>query len=145
MENSFLTLSEFKGKGKGVVAKQKIMKGKRFWLFNSQKGTKVLEWDSRICKYTKISDKKTYYSAPKEIQDHCYPISSTEWAVTLSTQHYILKDMFNHSCDPNLGIKYDDGKKMKWVAIRDIKKKEECTFDYSTIFLNEEWDVKVSD
>jgi len=36
-------------------------------------------------------------------------------------------DRINHSCDPNCGIAHD-----KFIAIKDIKSGEECTFDYST-------------
>jgi len=42
----------------------------------------------------------------------------------------------NHSCDPNTGIKG----KVTFVALRDIKKDEEITFDYS-ISEDSEWEM----
>lgn len=40
-------------------------------------------------------------------------------------------DYFNHSCDPNAGIKID-GSSVALFAIRDIHSGDEITFDYST-------------
>ena len=45
---------------------------------------------------------------------------------------------FNHSCSPNCGIK--DLKKI--VAMRNIKKDEEITFDYSTTVGTKKWDME---
>lgn len=45
----------------------------------------------------------------------------------------------NHSCDPNAGLTWsNEGLPIHLVAIRDIAKGEEVTFDYSTD--TEEWD-----
>ena len=43
--------------------------------------------------------------------------------------------LFNHSCDPNAGIKG----KNELFAIRNIKKGEEITYDYSTTSWEEDW------
>ena len=43
----------------------------------------------------------------------------------------------NHSCDPNLGLKYNNGK-VKFVAIKPIKTNQEVNFDYSTNMIEEE-------
>lgn len=40
-------------------------------------------------------------------------------------------DFFNHSCNPNSGLKFDKGK-IFLFAIADIKKGEEIKWDYST-------------
>lgn len=40
-------------------------------------------------------------------------------------------DFVNHSCDPSCGLKLRNGK-LFLFAIKDIKKDEEITFDYST-------------
>ncbi|MBS3088886.1 SET domain-containing protein-lysine N-methyltransferase [Candidatus Pacearchaeota archaeon] len=44
---------------------------------------------------------------------------------------------FNHSCNPNAGIKG----KNELFAIKDIKKGEEITFDYSTTSWEENWNI----
>lgn len=51
-----------------------------------------------------------------------------------------LDDLINHSCSPNSGIKIH-GKKAILIAIRNIKKNEEITCDYSTI-TNDNWKMK---
>lgn len=38
--------------------------------------------------------------------------------------------MVNHSCNPNSGVRVDDGK-WAYVAFRDIKKGEEILYDYA--------------
>jgi len=37
----------------------------------------------------------------------------------------------NHSCDPNLGVRKCNAEGVEFVAIRDIQKGEEVTFDYA--------------
>ena len=46
--------------------------------------------------------------------------------------HYSLASYINHSCDPNCITKYYSLKKRDIIAVRDIKKGEELTVDYST-------------
>lgn len=50
-------------------------------------------------------------------------------------------DFVNHSCDPNSGIKIR-GKKVVLIAIKDIKKGEEITFDFSTTTDESGWEKK---
>ena len=47
-------------------------------------------------------------------------------------------DYINHSCKPNSGLIFTD-KEIYLIAIKDIKKNEEITWDYSTTLLNNEW------
>lgn len=49
-------------------------------------------------------------------------------------------DFFNHSCDPNAGLKINM-KKAVLVAIKDIKKGKEITWDYSTVILEGDWEM----
>lgn len=65
-------------------------------------------------------------SLSKEVQDHCFPFD-----VIKNKKAYILPmspwKYLNHSCDPTAGIKNN----RDIVAIREIKKGEEITFDYA--------------
>jgi SET domain len=46
-----------------------------------------------------------------------------------------IDDLINHSCNPNCGLTFTrEGVTM--IALRDIRKKEELTWDYSTTWLN---------
>ncbi len=49
-------------------------------------------------------------------------------------------DFFNHSCDPNSGLKFDMDKVIL-VAIKDIKKGREITWDYSTTLEDDFWEI----
>ena len=59
-------------------------------------------------------------------------LETTDDPLQISRQMYIdldeLSRTFNHSCDPNCGIRQET----KLFAIRDIKAGEEITYDYST-------------
>jgi len=52
-----------------------------------------------------------------------------------------VEDFVNHSCNPNSGHKIR-GKSAKLVAIKDIKKGDEITFDYSTTMYNSGEEMK---
>jgi len=58
---------------------------------------------------------------PKEVMDHLLNVSVNEYIIVRNPAART-----NHSCDPNAGIKRD----VFLVAMRDIKKDEEITFDY---------------
>jgi len=47
-------------------------------------------------------------------------------------------DYINHSCDPNSGLKEIKGKLILFT-IKDIKKGEEITWDYSTTMAEDDW------
>ena len=53
----------------------------------------------------------------------------------IDTEHYVPEDFINHSCAPNT---WCDMRKRWFVAIKDIPKNEELTFNYLTT----EWDMK---
>lgn len=61
---------------------------------------------------------------PKEVWDHLFNIGVDEYVIAKEPAART-----NHSCDPNAGIIRD----VLLVAMRDIKKDEEITFDYSII------------
>lgn len=49
-------------------------------------------------------------------------------------------DFFNHSCNPNSGIKIK-GNRVILIAIKNIKKGKEITWDYSTTMDEDEWEM----
>ncbi len=61
---------------------------------------------------------------PREVQDHLFNVGIGEYLIAREPAVYT-----NHSCDPNAGIIRD----VFLVAMRDIPKDEEITFDYSMI------------
>jgi hypothetical protein len=50
-------------------------------------------------------------------------------------------DFINHSCNPNCGLEYREGG-IRLVAIREIQKGEEITFDYSTTMDEDCWEME---
>lgn len=79
--------------------------------------------NGRVYEVDKASD------LPKEVADHAIQFEEHKWIDTSGVGRYL-----NHSCDPNCGIK----DKFKIVAMRDIKKGEELTFDYE-MTENSDW------
>jgi SET domain-containing protein len=61
---------------------------------------------------------------PREVWDHLFNVGVDEYIIAREPAVRT-----NHSCDPNAGIFRD----ALLAAMRDIKKGEEITFDYSTI------------
>ena len=49
-------------------------------------------------------------------------------------------DFINHSCNPNSGL-FISGKKVILSPIRNIKKGEEITWDYSTTMDEDDWEI----
>ncbi len=98
---------------KGVFAKEKIIQGTRLAIFGG-----------RLMLINEIKN------LPEHLQEYTMQIE----------EHFLLgpsqnetepeeTDFFNHSCEPNSGFKGQ----MFLVAMRDIKKNEEITFDYAMV------------
>lgn len=51
-----------------------------------------------------------------------------------------IDDFFNHSCNPNSGLKIDNNKVIL-IAIKKIKKGEEMTWDYSTTMDEDDFEM----
>ena len=105
--NPKLEAKHSKTHGKGIFAKEYIQKGERLAIF----GGDVMHIDE-------IS------ALPVECQN--YPMQIEERFV-LGSRTAVVEDadLFNHSCNPNSGFKGQ----IFLVAMRDIKKDEEITFD----------------
>jgi hypothetical protein len=98
---------------KGIFAKNFIKKGEVVSIFG---GRIISEED-----YTRfLKNNKKYFRN--------YPIKITESFYIINSKNELNKaDYFNHSCDPNCGIKGQ----ILMVAMRDIFPGEELTYDYS--------------
>ncbi len=104
MDNKKLTIQKTMGRGKGVFAREKI-----------RKGEKLAEFDGAI--YGSNADWDNNY-----IYNHVIQFSKWKWRGSNG-----IADQFNHSCDPNCGIR---GLFMI-VAMRTILPGEELTWDYA--------------
>ena len=71
---------------------------------------------------------------PREVQDHLFNVGLDEYLIAREPAVRT-----NHSCDPNAGII----RNVLLVAMRNIKKDEEITFDYS-IIIADDWTLKCS-
>jgi SET domain-containing protein len=63
----------------------------------------------------------------RHIHDYAIKVADGFYLVSSKGGRLEDDDFFNHSCDPNVGIKGH----LLMVAIRDIRPKEELTYDYS--------------
>lgn len=66
---------------------------------------------------------------PPEVVDHLFNVGTNDYILAREPEVRT-----NHSCDPNAGIV----KEVCLIAMRDILKDEEVTFDYS-IIINDDW------
>jgi len=66
---------------------------------------------------------------PPEVVDHLFNVGTDEYLMAREPEVRT-----NHSCDPNAGIVRD----VCLIAMRDIQKDEEITFDYS-IIIDDDW------
>lgn len=81
----------------------------------------------------------TYEELPtpyNEVKDHYVQIDENLYMGPSGD----LDDFFNHSCEPNSGLKIN-GKKVFLIAIKDIKKDNEITWDYSTTMDEANWEM----
>jgi hypothetical protein len=109
-----IKVCESKIHGKGIFASKNIKKGETVFII---KGKKV-HWV--------VTNQKESLFGPDWIG-----VDETHWMDPKeSTAKYL-----NHSCDPNCGIKG----KVNVVALRNIKKDEEITMDYSITEIDKLW------
>lgn len=99
--------------GHGMFSTKDIKKGKTVFIFKG----KIINW--------LVRDQKSSLTGPNWVG-----IGKSKWIDPI-----ILGERINHSCNPNCGIKG----KIKVVALRDIKKGEEITIDYSITEIDRLW------
>ena len=114
-----LIVKDTKKYGKGVFAGEDIKKGTVVHLFDGERMdvTELVK---------KVNSAKENIDDPFQIGRRTY--------IDLDK----MSRSFNHSCDPNTGIR----KVSEMFALRDIKKGEEITFDYSTTISPTVWNMK---
>ncbi|MDP3966142.1 MAG: SET domain-containing protein-lysine N-methyltransferase [archaeon] len=95
--------------GKGVFATEEIKKGSIICIFKG--------------KYVSIDELKRKYNSGETRLDDPFQVKDSGYL--LLEEPYLL---INHSCSPNSGVREIS----TLVAIHDIKKDEEITYDYST-------------
>jgi SET domain-containing protein len=106
-------------KGKSVFAKRSFKKGEYIIDFRGKHYTKA-EYMKRL--------------NPKN--NHFLQVGSNVFlGPTRTPDNYI-----NHSCNPNSGIRIEDGRVMLF-SIRPIGRGEEVTFDYSTTMAEDYWEM----
>ena len=114
-----LTVKKTKYRGRGIFANR-----------NFKKGEKILDIKGKIITLEQLK-KLGKYALAHHLQlneNICIGPSKD------------LDDLINHSCDPNAGIKIR-GKKAILISIRNIKRGEEITCDYSTI-TDDDWKMR---
>lgn len=104
--------------GSGIIAEEEIKKGEFIGYIRGK------------LKSLKITNKKESLSYPNWVG-----ISKGVWIDPVYPYQFL-----NHSCNPTAGIKG----KISMVAIRDIRKGEEITVDYSIIEGDKLWEMKCS-
>lgn len=115
MTKNFIT-KESKIHGKGAFATKDFKKGDTIFIFKG----KIYKRDNK--------NVKDAFANPDSIG-----IDKNTWIDPFDNFHYI-----NHSCDPNMGIKG----RVLFKALRNIKKGEELTFDYSINEADPRWHMK---
>ncbi len=118
MESCRLIIRET-GKGKAVFADSDIRAGEVVCEFTGPKYT--------MAEYLELHDPENNHFV--QIDEDCFmgPSGNAD-------------DLINHSCNPNGGLMYREGKVL-YVAIRDIKKGDELSFDYSTTMDEDCWEM----
>jgi uncharacterized protein len=106
--SSFIEVKASKISGKGVFASKKIQKGQTIYVLKGEE----IDLDELIKRCNEYTESP---SDPLQIEREKY-IDLEEFSRS-----------FNHSCNPNSFVKG----KNKLVALRDIQKGEEITYDYS--------------
>lgn len=96
--------------GNGVFATKKIKKGERLAIF----GGYVMESNEML-------------SLPREFNDNCVNVTESLVLGVKQRSELELASFFNHSCEPNAGMKGQ----IFLVAMRDVERNEEITFDYA--------------
>ncbi len=114
-------MKKSKIEGNGIFALRKIKKGEKICIM--------------MGKRVPINELKKMYKSGKEKIDDPFQINNKTYIILKKPYIY-----FNHSCNPNSGIKGIN----TLVVIKNIKKDEEITYDYSTTEWTDDdsWGIK---
>ncbi len=95
-----------------------------------KKGEGIIEFKGKLFTYKQLP---TPYD---EVDDYYVQIDKNLYMGPSGN----LDDFFNHSCNPNSGLKIE-GKRVILIATKNIKKGEEVTWDYSTTMDEDDWEL----
>ncbi len=115
MDNPKVFVRKTKKYGRAVFAKHNISKGEIIAVFDG------LIYDYDFEPWT------------EDLYNHAIQFKKTHWRDSKGLARYI-----NHSCDPNCGIK----NLFEVVAMRNILKGEELTWDYEMTEKNPDWKMR---
>lgn len=115
---TFLYTEETKS-GKGVFTLKDIVKGEN-----------ILQFKGKFMTY---QDFPTHYT---KFEDHCVQINDNLYLGPSGD----IDDLFNHSCNPNSGLRIEQGK-VTLIALKKISAGEEITWDYSTTMDEDFWEM----
>jgi len=115
----------------GVFASSAIKEGERVAAF---RGKNLLTWGPGI-------------EPSKELafpEGHYLQVGPTTYMEPVIDSFGVLELVWyvNHSCEPNLRAHFISETEIALIAVRDIAKDEELTWDYSTTMLDPEWKIK---
>ncbi|MFH1055578.1 MAG: SET domain-containing protein-lysine N-methyltransferase [Candidatus Altiarchaeota archaeon] len=96
-----------------------------------KKGQKIMDFGGKTATYDEI---EAHY---KEDEDYFVQISEDLYLGPSGS----FDDYMNHSCNPNAGLRIAEGK-AQLIAIRNIKKGDEVTWDYSTTMDEDDWEME---
>ena len=116
--NDSLTIKDTGKYGKGIFAAKNIKKGEVLHVLSGKR--------------LDVVDVVKIVNAEKENIDDPFQIGRRTY---LDLNNF--SRLFNHSCDPTAGIR----KNSELFALRDIKKGEQITFDYSLTIAPTEWEM----
>ncbi|MBA4318325.1 MAG: SET domain-containing protein-lysine N-methyltransferase [Flavobacterium sp.] len=102
--------------GRGVFAKNKIKKGEILVVYGGY-----------------VMTIKEFETLPEELKEFSYHISDDLLFGPIRKEDVGMGEYFNHSCHPNAGFR----DVITLVAIKNISKDEEVTFDYATCMTSE--------
>ena len=117
--NSCHMLIRDTGKGKSVFADKDFMSGEF-----------ICEFTGKICtkeEYVRLHDPDNNHFLQSDDDRFMGPSNQAD-------------DLVNHSCNPSCGLEFMDGR-IRLRAIREIKKGDELTFDYSTTMDEDCWEM----
>lgn len=119
MLNKKLKVKDTGKYGKGVFATEDIREGEIIHVLSGE----IIDLNDIV---ERVNSKNENIDDPFQISKRTY-IDLDEFSRT-----------FNHGCDPNGGIR----KKSELFALRDIKKGEQITYDYSLTIAPTEWKMR---
>ncbi|MBW3003510.1 SET domain-containing protein [Candidatus Woesearchaeota archaeon] len=108
----YYTIKNINGKEKGLFAAKDISKGDIILKVNFS--------SKRAFTLNEIANH------PKRHSEHWDYVGRGKYVLDFSPYSFV-----NHSCEPNCATKYHSITKKSLVALRDIKKGEQLTYDYS--------------